>query len=94
MELRDAKGEILEKITHIIVQVIGDEFELDEPITMETSFNSDLEIESIEFVALMELVEAEYGSKINITGWLSTKDLDDIIEFVVGDLVEYIAQWQ
>ena len=62
---------------------------VDRPITMDTSFGSDLELESIEFVALAEKLQARY-EKVDFVRWLSEKELEEIIELKVGDVVTYI----
>jgi len=51
-------SETLEVIRGVIEDVVGPEWSVDKPITMETSFGSDLELESIEFVALAEKLMA------------------------------------
>ncbi len=92
MSIEEKQTEILAAVTEMIAEVVGDELELDEPITTETSFNRDLELESIEFVALAELLQERYGSGLDFADWLSQKELDEIIELEVGDLVEYIVE--
>ncbi len=84
-------NEVLQTVSKLIEEVVGDDLSLDEPITMETSFNDDLELESIEFVALAEALQNTYGAQIDFVGWLSTKELDQIIELTVGELVEFIV---
>jgi acyl carrier protein len=72
-------------------EVIGeDELLMVDEITMDTSFNDDLELESIEFVALAEKLQQHYGAKVDFVGWISTKELDQIIALTVGELVEFI----
>ena len=83
--------EILRTVERLIVEIVGDEIALTTPITMTTSFNADLELESIEFVALAEKLQQHYGSKIDFVGWISKKELDQIINLTVGELVEFIA---
>jgi acyl carrier protein len=83
--------EILRTVEKLIVDVVGDEIALTGPITMTTSFNQDLELESIEFVALAERLQQHYGQGIDLVGWISTKELDQIISLTVGELVEFIA---
>jgi acyl carrier protein len=83
--------EILRTVEKLVVEVAGDEILLAGPITMETSFNADLELESIEFVALAEKLQQHYGSSIDFVGWISKKELDQIIALTVGELVEFIA---
>ncbi len=85
---------MLATVTGLIMEVVGDELELAEPITLQTSFNKDLELESIEFVALAEQLQSHYGEKVNFVDWLSNKELDEIIALTVGDLVEFIKQCQ
>jgi acyl carrier protein len=82
--------EILKTVEKLIVEIAGDEIVTLSPITLETSFNADLELESIEFVALAEKLQAHYGADIDLVGWISGKELDQIIALTVGQLVEYI----
>ena len=88
-ELDDTTA-ILATVSELITEVVGDELLLDQPLTMETSFNADLELESIEFVALAELLQQRYGAELNFVDWLSNKELVDIIALTVGDLVRFI----
>jgi acyl carrier protein len=83
---------ILVDVARLIRELIGEEWALDIPITMDTSFGDDLELESIEFVALAERLRAEYGASVDFAGWLSTMQLDEILALRVGQLVEYIGR--
>jgi acyl carrier protein len=83
--------EILNTVARLIVEVAGDELLLVGPITPATSFNADLELESIEFVALAEKLQQHYGASVDFVGWISKKELDQIIQLTVGELVEFIA---
>lgn len=82
--------QVLRDVASFIEDIAGDELTLDEPIHMGTSFNKDLELESIEFVALAERIQDAYGDDIDFVGWLSNKELDEIIQLTVGELVEFI----
>jgi acyl carrier protein len=84
--------QVLVVVTELIREVIGDEAGLGAPITIETSFNQDLELESIEFVALAEKLQERYGAKVDFAGWLSGMELDRIIGLSVGELVEFIVR--
>ncbi|MFO0759252.1 MAG: hypothetical protein U0359_22360 [Byssovorax sp.] len=86
------REQVLSTVTVMIRQVIDDEAGLGAPIALATSFNADLELESIEFVALAEKLQAHYGGAVDFTGWLSGKELDEIIALTVGDLVEHIVR--
>jgi acyl carrier protein len=83
--------EILRTVEQLIAEIAGDEILLAAPITMATSFNADLELESIEFVALAEKLQLHYGAQVDFVGWISSKGLDEIIGLTVGQLVEFVA---
>ncbi len=83
-------SDTLQTVARLVEEVVG-EAPL-EPITPETSFGDDLELESIELVALAEKLQAEYGGKVNFADWLSQKELDELIHLKVGELVDFIDQ--
>ena len=85
------REDVLRTVERLIVEVVGDELLLSQPITMATSFNADLELESIEFVALAERLQQHYGQGVDFVGWISGKQLDEIIALTVGELVEFIV---
>ena len=71
--------------------VIGDPDLLHTPITMDTTFGADLELESIEFVALADRLRTEFGESVNFVSFLSEKNVDDMVSLTVGDVVRYVA---
>jgi acyl carrier protein len=71
--------------------VIGDPELTHTPITMETTFGNDLELESIEFVALADRLRSEFGERVNFVAFLSEKNVDDMVSLTVGDVVRYVA---
>lgn len=86
------KQEILEEVASMIRQIIGEEWIQTASITMDTTFAEDLELESIEIVALAEQVQGRYGDEVDFPGWFGGLDLDAIIGLTVGQLVERIAE--
>ncbi|MGH8884005.1 MAG: acyl carrier protein [Egibacteraceae bacterium] len=60
-------------------------------ITMDTTFQDDLELESIDLVALAGHLQARYGDQVNFAEFLADLDLDEIIELTVGRLVDYVV---
>ena len=80
----------LTTVAALIQEVIGEDWDLDDEITLESAFADDLELESIEFVALAEKMQASFGEGVDFVGWLSQKELDEIISLKVGDVVEFI----
>ena len=88
----DDDNGVLSVVADILREVIGEDWAADVEITRETSFAADLELESIEFVALAERLQERYGADVDFVGWLSGKSLDAIIALRVGDLVEFIER--
>jgi acyl carrier protein len=86
------QDEVLEQVAQMVREVIGEEWALDVPITMTTSFSRDLELESIEFVALAERLKERFGRGVDFAGWLSGMELKEIIELQVGQLVGFIVR--
>jgi acyl carrier protein len=82
---------VLVEVRGLLVDVIGEDYLLDIEIGRETLFHDDLEIESIEFVALAERLLDRYGEQVDFVGWLADKELDDIIGMTVGDLIDFIT---
>lgn len=83
---------VLETVRATIVGIVGEEYLLDMEIGMDTSFEDDLEMESIEFVKLGAKLTEHYGGAIDFAAFLSDKDLDEIIEMRVGTVVAYIVE--
>lgn len=90
----ERKAEILQTIVGFIGEVIGEEWVHEKSITAATTFSYDLEVESIELVALSEKIQQRYGEVVDFPTWLSSMELDDIISLTVGQLVDYIAECQ
>lgn len=85
-------ADILAEITGMLVEIVGDEHLLADEVTMKTTFNEDLALESIEFVALAELLHHRYGAGVDLMGFLSEKDMDGILAMSVGELVTHIGR--
>lgn len=87
----DTDAAVLEVVCGMLVDVIGPEYLIGLTIELDTSFDADLELESLEFVALAERLLAHYGDNVDFVAWLATKELDEIIDLTVGDLVAFIV---
>lgn len=85
-----AETSVLDVIRSMIGEIVGEEYLLDLEIGMETSFEDDLELESIEFVKLGAKLTEHYGGDVDFAAFLADKDLDEIIEMRVGEVVAYI----
>jgi acyl carrier protein len=81
---------VFDEVVKLLTDVVGDDFLLDIEITPETSFNDDLALESIEFVALSEKLQEHYGARVNLVSFVSDMEIDQIMAITAGQLVEYI----
>ena len=86
------RAQVLTTVSRLVIEVIGEEWAESVEMTESTTFNDDLELESIEFVALAERLQDEYGSKVDFVAWISSKELDDIIHLSLGDVVSFITE--
>jgi acyl carrier protein len=86
-----AGDDILATIGGLLIEIIGEEYVLGIEIGMDTSFNADLELESIEFVALASKLKERYGAQVDFVAFLAGMEVAEIIALTVGDLVRYIA---
>jgi acyl carrier protein len=84
--------EVLGQVRDVLADVIGEDYVSELDIEMETAFRADLDIESIEFVAMGEALRELYGDRIDFVEWLTTMELDDIIALTVGELVDHIVE--
>ena len=82
---------ILGEIAAMLRDVIGEEYVVDMEITMDTTFNEDLELESIEFVTLADRMRLTYGDAVDFVGFLAEMDVDKVIRMRVGEVVHFIA---
>lgn len=82
---------VLAEVVGMLVEVVGDEILLVASVDRDSSFNEDLAVESIEFVALAEKLESRYGSCVDFMAFLAELEMDEILTMTVGTLVDYIA---
>jgi acyl carrier protein len=83
-------GGVLGEVVGMLVDVVGEDFLLDVEVGPETTFNDDLALESIEFVALGERLQQRYGGRVDFAAFIAGMDLDEIMRMTVGDLVRHI----
>ena len=81
---------VLAVVRALLTEIVGEDYLLDLEIDMDTSFSDDLEVESLEFVALAEKLTDHYGEGIDFVAWLADMELDDIIGMSVGSVVHFV----
>ncbi len=85
------EAKVLGEVAEDLREVIGEEYSLDLEITAETTFSQDLELESIEFVALADRLRERYGDPVDFVGFLAKMDVDQVINMHVGEVVQFIV---
>ncbi len=86
------KKQILNEIAQMLAHIMQEPLE-DLSIELETSFQQDLELESIEMVALGDLIQEFYqkkGFELDFASWLTAMTLEELLGLKVGDLVDWI----
>ena len=84
--------EVLAAITEMIGEIIGEDYLAEIHVTMDSMVTEDLELESIEFVALAEQLRNCYGERVDFVDWIAGMELDQIILLTVGQLVEFVVR--
>jgi acyl carrier protein len=87
-----AVDQILADVRAMLTEIIGSEYALGLDIDMDTSFDKDLQLESIEFVKLAAMLTERYGDRVDFVAFLAAKELDEIIDMTTGEVVDYIAR--
>ncbi|MFC0597585.1 acyl carrier protein [Streptomyces palmae] len=81
---------VLDTVTGMLHEVLG-EYGLDDAeITMSTRFHDDLELESIDLVTLSAALRDHYGDTVNFAAFIADRGLEEIISLTVGDLVSHV----
>ncbi|OLR92206.1 acyl carrier protein [Actinokineospora bangkokensis] len=82
---------VLAELSAMLRDVL-DEYGLDDvEITPASTFHGDLELESVDLVALSGSLREHYGSRVNFAEFIAARDLDEIISLTVGDLVDHVV---
>lgn len=82
---------ILAVVIEKIRQTINEDWIFETDIDASTTFNDDLEIESIEFIKIAAAIQQHFGQQLDVSGWLSGKSIHQLISLSVGDLAAYVA---
>ncbi|MGW7236299.1 acyl carrier protein [Streptomyces sp. NPDC054804] len=90
-EVRADEEAVLADLTRMLRTLLEEYGDDDAEIGMGTTFNRDLELESIDLVTLAGLLEERYGKRVNFAEFLAGMEFDEIIGLTVGRLVEYVV---
>ncbi len=84
-------SQLLDHLRDDLAEVMGDDVLLAVDITPDTRFDDDLALESIEFVALGEVLRERYGDRVDFAAFIAGMELDEIMSLTVGRLLAYIS---
>jgi acyl carrier protein len=83
-----SKSDVVTTLGDMIADVLsGNVFE----IAAATSFKEDLEFESIQFIALAELIQERYPD-VDFVAWLSAMQMPQILALRVGDVADFVVR--
>ncbi|HEY3712605.1 MAG TPA: phosphopantetheine-binding protein [Amycolatopsis sp.] len=82
----------LSEMLRVLLEEYGLDVEDTGEITMDTTFHDDLELESVDLVALSGQLREHYGDRVNFAAFIAERDLDEIIALTIGELVRYIVE--
>ena len=82
---------IIQEISTVIRECVAEDWIREFEIGADTSFNDDLELESIEFVTIAAGLQQHFGEQVDLIGWLATKTFDELIALRVGNVAEYVS---
>jgi acyl carrier protein len=89
-----AAAAVLDELRGMLRRILGEfGFSAEDAaaVTMDTTFYGDLEMESIDLVALAGQLAQRYGDAVNFAEFLAAFDLDQVIDLRVGQLVGHIV---
>lgn len=83
------QSDVMQALVEMLTDVLGDNEPL-EPIAAATSFKDDLGFDSIQFIALAELIQAKYED-VDFVTWLQGKPIEEIVGLKVGDVARFVV---
>ena len=84
--------DVLGTVVELLAPLIGDLDVLGITITRDTAFHDDLELESIDLVTFASILADHYGPDVDLAGFLSQMDLEDVIDLRVGDIADFVTK--
>jgi acyl carrier protein len=89
MSTDDRKRVVMDTLVEMVTEVLGDHEPL-EPIAAATAFRDDLAFDSIQFIALAELIQDRYDD-VNFVTWIQGKPMEEIVLLRVGGVAAFVV---
>lgn len=87
MNTQELKNDVMKSLVEMVTEVLGEE---DLEIGDDTSFRDGLGFESIQFIALADLIQEKY-TDVKFASWLQTKGLAQITALRVGEVADFVV---
>ncbi|WP_064442379.1 acyl carrier protein [Hoyosella altamirensis] len=85
------ESEVFDAIVSMLAEMLAD-FDVDpSEIGRDTEFHDDLEMESIDLVALSGLLRERWGDQVNFAQFIAGMELEQIMHVTVGELVRFVV---
>src|SRR3979411_964461 len=82
---------IVRRIAAVIGEAVAEDWIREFDIGPNTSFNEDLELESIEFVTIAYGLQQPFCAGVDLVGWLSPRGCAELIALRVSHIAEFVA---
>ncbi len=87
MSTQELKNDVMKSLAEMVTEVLGED---DLEIESETSFRDGLGFESIQFIALADLIQEKYAD-VNFVIWLQGKKIEQISALSVGEVADFVV---
>jgi acyl carrier protein len=61
------------------------------PVSAEARLEADLGLDSLAMAALAASLRAEFGDRVDLSGYLAELELDQLIELTAGQVADFVA---
>jgi acyl carrier protein len=85
------RRDLLAGVIAMIAQATREDEAWASAVTTYCRLEGDLWLDSVELAALAGLLQSAYGDEVDLTTFLTSLEIDELIGLTVGDLVGYIA---
>ncbi|MBD8505119.1 acyl carrier protein [Hoyosella sp. G463] len=87
-----SEDEVFDAIVGMLAEML-ELFDVDpSDVTRDTEFHDDLEMESIDLVALSGLLRERWGDRVNFAQFIAGMELEQIMHVTVGQLVDFVVE--
>ena len=85
------KEEVFANLKQFVTDIIGEDIVEELDVNPQSVFTKDLEMDSIEIVSFAEKVRVKYGDSVNFELWLSSMELEQLMNLSLGSVVNFIV---